>query len=288
MARYQVILSYDGTLYRGFQRLKAEESGKDRSIQGTVEAALRTLGWQGKTILAAGRTDAGVHAKGQVISFDLDWRHSEEALRNAMNARLPENIAAEDVRETQDDFHPRSAAKARWYSYRLFCHEVRQPLDERFAWRVWPPINGARVSEGASHLIGRHDFRLFGSSPRPSGSTIRTVYQSEWRQSQGLWIYDIVANAFLLHMVRRIVKALVEIGQGLKEPVSIRDYLDRGEFIKGSKERLDGNGDEIISNGGMNMIGLAPPHGLHLFKVFYLPFGENDHGGSKIELSKTI
>ncbi len=275
MARYQVILSYDGTQYRGFQRLKAEERGSERSVQGTVETALRTLAWRGRTLLAAGRTDAGVHAQGQVIAFDLEWRHSEKELRNALNARLPGDISAEEVRVTQDDFHPRYGAKARWYTYRLFEGEVRRPIDERFAWRIWPPITGAWAGEAASYLTGRHDFQGFGSSPRAGGSTIRTVYQSEWRQSQGFWVYDIVANSFLLHMVRRVVKLLVTIGQGWKSPQSVLDYLQGDRIDENALEGGEGmNGGKQVG-GGVHMMGLAPPHGLHLLKVFYIPFEES-------------
>jgi tRNA pseudouridine38-40 synthase len=282
MARYQVKLSYDGTLYRGFQRLRAQESNTNRSIQGTVEAALRSLNWQGRAIMAAGRTDAGVHAQGQVIAFDLEWRHSVKDLRNALNARLPEDIAADEVHETQDDFHPRYAAKARWYSYRLFCDEVRHPLDERFAWRVWPPITAARMIEAAGYLAGRHDFAAFGASPRAGGSTVRMVYQSEWREWQGFWVYDIVANSYLLHMVRRIVKLLVEIGQGLKSPKSVLEYLDGGKPIHSQGEQISmGNSAEDSERGIQPMIGLAPPHGLHLFKVFYIPFGKNYEVGDR-------
>src|SRR5512139_427161 len=103
MARYQVILAYDGTEFFGFQR---QASGpKERTVQAVVEAALRQLGWQGKTILASGRTDTGVHALGQVIAFDLEWAHSTEALRSAINAHLPADVAVQTVAPAADDFH---------------------------------------------------------------------------------------------------------------------------------------------------------------------------------------
>src|SRR3989337_127644 len=112
MVRYKVILAYDGTDFQGFQR-----QAKARTVQSVVEAALRSFGWQGKAILASGRTDTGVHASGQVIAFDLDWAHAPEALRSAINAHLPEDVAVQTVTQAADDFHPRYAAQARRYRF---------------------------------------------------------------------------------------------------------------------------------------------------------------------------
>ena len=117
MGRYQVILAYDGTDFNGFQR---QASNKIRTVQGTVEAALRRIGWQGKSVLAAGRTDTGVHAFGQVITFDHEWKHSSEDLLAAINANLPQDVAARAVELAKPDFHPRFDAVARCYYYRGF------------------------------------------------------------------------------------------------------------------------------------------------------------------------
>jgi tRNA pseudouridine38-40 synthase len=131
MARYQVILAYDGTLFLGFQR-----QSRTRTVQGVVEAALGALGWTGRTIYSAGRTDTGVHAAGQVIAFDLEWKHSTLDLRQALNANLPEDVAAREVREVPPDFHPRYGALSRRYQYRILCSDVRDPLRERYVWRA--------------------------------------------------------------------------------------------------------------------------------------------------------
>ncbi len=129
MARYQVILAYDGADFFGFQR-QADGCGQ-RTVQGVVEQALRRIGWQGRAILFAGRTDVGVHASGQVIAFDLDWLHSTDALLAALNANLPADVAAQAAQLAADDFHPRYDARARCYRYRLFCQPRRDPLRER-------------------------------------------------------------------------------------------------------------------------------------------------------------
>ena len=135
MARYQVILAYDGTFFKGYQR-----QAQARTVQAVVETALRQLGWRGRTVLSAGRTDTGVHASGQVIAFDLEWAHPAEELLRALNANLPEDVAAREIHEADLEFHPRYWAVSRRYRYRLFCQETRDPLRERYAWRVWPPV----------------------------------------------------------------------------------------------------------------------------------------------------
>ena len=112
--RYKVILAYDGTHFFGFQR-----QGADRTVQLEVEAALRQLGWQGRAITSSGRTDSGVHATGQVIAFDLDWRHGTESLLRALNAKLPDDVAVQAVEVAPADFHPRFDATSRCYRYQV-------------------------------------------------------------------------------------------------------------------------------------------------------------------------
>ena len=247
MARYQIILAYDGTDFSGIQR---QASGKkDRTIQGTVEVALRQLGWQGRTILLAGRTDAGVHASGQVVAFDLDWQHSEAALQAALNANLPPDIAVQAARPAAADFHPRYAALARRYRYQIFCQPSRNPLRERYAWRVWPPAAYDRMQEAAAFLVGTHDFAAFGTPPRAGGVTIRQVFQAGWTLQQDALTFEISANAFLYHMVRRVVGYQVKIGQGEAAPRAVLDCLEHGS-------------SSLVKP-------LAPPHGLTLVEVLY-------------------
>jgi tRNA pseudouridine38-40 synthase len=244
MAHYKVILAYDGTDFQGFQR---QVNG--RTVQASVEAALRSIGWQDSTILGAGRTDTGVHASGQVVSFKFEWHHSPEELQDALNANLPDDIAAQSVELISSTFHPRFSAFARRYRYRLFCDNVRQPLRERFAWRVWPEVSIDLLHETASYLIGRHDFSAFGSAPQPGGSTIREVYSSSWQVVNQDLVFEITGNAFLYHMVRRLVSFQVEVGQGNQNPNEIKSYL------KGEQREL--------------VQGLAPAQGLFLSEVVY-------------------
>lgn len=252
MARYQAILAYDGTAYAGFQRQSGQGSG---TVQAVVEAALRQIGWQGKTLLGAGRTDSGVHASGQVIAFDLEWNHSPESLRAALNANLPPDVAVKSARATRPDFHPRFDALARRYRYSLFCRDGRDPLRERYSWRVWPEAALERMIAPAELLLGEHDFAAFGAPPRPESSTVRTVFQAEWRAGPHPHEleFEICANAFLYHMVRRVVYLLVAIGQGRAEGEVVRQAL-AAPADPGAATPLQG---------------LAPPQGLFLAEVLY-------------------
>ncbi|RMF44184.1 MAG: tRNA pseudouridine(38-40) synthase TruA [Anaerolineae bacterium] len=220
MARYQVTLAYDGTRFFGFQR-----QPKLRTVQGVVEAALQRLGWQGKSLLAAGRTDTGVHASGQVIAFDLEWQHGVQALQNALNATLPADVSALQVQTAADSFHPRYDARSRTYHYHLVCLPVRHPLKERFAWRVWPAPALEPLQRAGEFLLGEHDFAAFGRAPVAGGSTIRRIFRAEWQPTPDGLTFILQGNAFLYRMVRRIVALLVPIGQGNLPPDVVREKL---------------------------------------------------------------
>lgn len=250
MVRYQVILAYDGTDFRGFQRQAgAANFAEARTVQNVMEAALRKLGWQGEALLAAGRTDTGVHASGQVVAFDLNWQHSPGDLLRALNANLPGDLAVRKVVAVREDFHPRYEALARRYQYRLFCDEIRDPLRERYAWRVWPAIAFDRLNQASRAIPGTHDFATFGAPPKPGGNTIRTVLEAGWRVEGTDVVFEITGNAFLYHMVRRLVSLQVEIGQGRLHPVEVNRCLE--------------------SRNPAMVKGLATPQGLTLIEVIY-------------------
>jgi tRNA pseudouridine38-40 synthase len=252
MAPYKVILAYDGTEFHGFQR-----QGRGRTVQSCVEDALKSIGWQNSTISAAGRTDTGVHATGQVISFDFEWKHSPEALQEAINANLPQDIAVQSVEEIDSDFHPRYSATARSYRYHIFCDRVRQPLRERYAWRVWPSVRFDLLRQAASNFIGTYDFVAFGAPHQTGGSTIRQIYASQWKIDGSDLVYEVVGNAFLYHMVRKLVSLQVAISQGKRKLEEIKGLLE------GEQKKL--------------VQGLAPAPGLVLNEVLYHPMmdGEN-------------
>lgn len=249
MARYQVILAYDGTRFTGSQR-----QATSRTVQRELEKALRKLGWSGSSALLAGRTDTGVHAAGQVAAFDLDWGHAESDLIRALNANLPPDMAARDVRLAPPEFHPRFDATSRCYRYRLFCQPVRDPLREKFAWRVWPQVDGGKLMEAASFFVGQHEFAAYGTPPRAGSSTVRTVMNASWQAKDDEWHFEVQANAFLYRMVRRLVFVQVAVGQGKVSVEAVARSL-AGQADGAERSELPA--------------GLAPAHGLTLVEVTY-------------------
>jgi len=253
MARYQLTLAYDGTNFFGSQR----QTNK-RTVQGELEKALWKLGWTGRSVIMSGRTDTGVHATGQVVSFDLRWSHSDEELVNALNAALPADMAVQRARMVHDKFHPRFDAISRRYCYRLFCRSVRHPVRERFHWRVWPQIDGEALAKNAQLFLGTHDFAAFGSPTTPGGSTLRTVMKAEWTpagEARDAWHFEVQADAFLYRMVRRLVFVQVAVSQGKVSAESVARSLARPALAASGTEKIPA--------------GLAPAHGLTLVEVTY-------------------
>lgn len=222
METYKSIIAYDGTDFFGFQRQKPGL----RTVQAEIEVALRNLGWAGNSLKAAGRTDAGVHARGQVISFDLRWEHDVGQLTKALNAHLPPEISVVHSEATESDFHPRFSALRRRYRYTILSAPVRDPLRERYAWRIWPAPNAAAMNEAAQALLGEHDFAAFGRAPIPGGHTIRHVYEAQWYADGDENIFTIEADAFLYRMVRRITALLIEVGVRREEVGLVVELLN--------------------------------------------------------------
>ena len=208
METYKSIIAYDGTEFKGFQR-QAEGL---RTVQAEIERGLRQIGWKEESIQAAGRTDAGVHAKGQVVSYAINWRSQTSDLTRALNANLPKDIAVRSTEVVESDFHPRFSARSRFYRYAIILEENRDPLRERYAWRVWPVPSFDVMTEIAGWIIGKQDFGAFGNAPIEGGHTIREVYRAEWMRVADETIFKIEANAFLYRMVRRLVAAMIDVG----------------------------------------------------------------------------
>ncbi|MBC7876457.1 MAG: tRNA pseudouridine(38-40) synthase TruA [Anaerolineales bacterium] len=244
MARYQVILAYDGTGFTGSQK-----QASSRTVQGELERALYNLGWSGKSVIMAGRTDTGVHATGQVAAFDFEWTHSADKLLRALNADLPSDLVISSLLPASADSHPRFDAVSRRYRYRLICKQIRDPLRDKFVWRVWPEMDADILKQNASIFLGTHDFAAIGSPTTPKGTTVRTVTKAEWKKMpDGEWQFEVQADAFLYRMVRRMVFVQVSVAQG-----------------KCSVEKVQ----HALSKQGKLLAGLAPAHGLTLVEVQY-------------------
>lgn len=217
--RVKAVVAYDGTGYGGFQRQKNAPS-----IQEELERALEKLTGIPCRILAAGRTDAGVHAEGQVIAFDTEWRHTLTDLHRGINALLPHQIAVVRLGAVEPTFHPRYDALRRWYRYTIYCGPVRNPLVARFSLHIARTLNVEAMRVAASMLIGQQDFAAFGS-PAVGENTVRETYCAMWTE-QDAWLYfDIEANAFLYRMVRMIVGTLLRVGKGILLPDEFGDIL---------------------------------------------------------------
>lgn len=244
MALYKSILEYDGSVFFGMQRQRDV-----RTVQGDVETALAEIGWHGKSISFAGRTDTGVHAVGQVISFSLDWNHSPKDLQKALNSYLPNDAAVNMIELAPEEFHPRFSAKSRMYEYSIFCAKNRSVFQEKYAWRVWPELDIAKMNEATNILLGEHDFAAFGSPPKKGNSTVRKINSAVWKHQNGNYHFNVSANAFLYRMVRRIVFLLIEVGQNRQTIADVEN------FINHPQKRM--------------VPGLAPSNGLSLIAVEY-------------------
>lgn len=209
MTRYRARVEYDGTDFLGFQR---QRTGT-RTVQGELEQVLSQLARQPVMVTGAGRTDTGVHALGQVISFTIEWRHGEDALQRALNANLPRDIAVRSLEETADSFHPRYDALRRSYLYKVYNMQVRSPIYRGWSWYIARQLDMAEMNRAANCLIGRKDFATFGLPPQGE-STVREVYEARWRKEAPFLVFHIEANAFLYRMVRSLVGSLVAVGSG--------------------------------------------------------------------------
>jgi tRNA pseudouridine38-40 synthase len=215
--RYRAQVEYDGTDFAGFQ----VNPGK-RTVQGVLEDALQRLGdGVARRVDGAGRTDAGVHAAGQVIAFTYGGRLSAVELEAALAAILPRDLAVRDLRVVPDAFNPRYAARYREYRYTVWNGPL-SPLRERFAFGVRDPLDTAAMARAGSVFIGRHDFRAFGAADR---STVRTVTAVRVRRSGRYVTIDVRAESFLRGQVRRMVGLLLEVGLGKATTEGIRTAL---------------------------------------------------------------
>lgn len=263
MELYKSIIAYDGTEFKGFQR---QRQGV-RTVQAVLEQALRGIGWSGKTLKASGRTDAGVHASGQVIAFRLEWNHATARLTSALNDRLPPDVAVRTTERAPEGFDPRFSARSRSYRYRLLFDRAPDPLRERFAWRIWPALDLELMQRGAELMRGKRDFGALGRAPIPGGHTIRNLMRVEWQSAPPELSLLLEADAFLHRMVRRIVALLLQVGRGRLELGRLESMLADPETPIGGK--------------------LAPPRGLLLEAVSYVDEGVRSEASAEELLSQS-
>ncbi|HSN93146.1 MAG TPA: tRNA pseudouridine(38-40) synthase TruA [Anaeromyxobacteraceae bacterium] len=246
----KLVLAYDGTRYVGWQ---VQPNGP--SVQAAVEKALSALHGSPRRATAAGRTDAGVHASGQVVTFPEERPLPLRAYVQGMNAILPEDVAVREAALAPDGFDARRSARGKRYRYRIENGPTRDPLSRRFSWQVFRPLDLAAVREAAAPLVGRHDFAAFQASDCESHHAVREVRRLEVEGAPGGRIDLVVeATAFVKHMVRNFVGTLVEVGLGRREAGSIPELLACRDRTRAGPT--------------------APAQGLCLEAVFYEPGGD--------------
>jgi tRNA pseudouridine38-40 synthase len=240
----KLTLAYDGTRFVGWQR-----QAEGDSIQGVLEEALARFEGRPVTVHGAGRTDAGVHARGQVASVQLTCGHDVATLTRALNAQLPEDLRVRSIEEAPADFHARFSARSRTYRYQIRSGGVASPFDRAFVWHLPERLDVDAMRQAARSLVGRHDFAAFQSIGSQVPDSIRTVSASDFQSDDDLLTYEVTADGFLRHMVRAVVGTLVEIGRGWRAPENIAALLANG----------------VRAEAGAT----APPHGLFLVRVDY-------------------
>jgi tRNA pseudouridine38-40 synthase len=248
MGVFKLTLAYDGTEFVGWQR-----QANGRSVQALLEEALSHIEGAPVTVIGAGRTDAGVHALGQVASVSLKNGLAALVLRRALNATLPPDVRVVAVEPVSPDFNARFAAQTKTYRYRIVCAEFISPFDRRFAWHLPGSLDVAEMERAAARLEGRHDFAAFQSAGSDVTTTERTVLSSQLTlvktaETDEIF-YDVTGDGFLRHMVRAVVGTLVEVGSG---------RLKAGDLT------------EILASRDRHRAGpTAPAHGLFLVAVSY-------------------
>jgi tRNA pseudouridine38-40 synthase len=244
MRTLKLVLEYDGFDYCGWQVQAAAPT-----LQGVTEAALEKILGERVRIHGAGRTDAKVHALGQVASFRCPSNIPAIALQRALNSLLPPDVAVHEVQEASADFHARFSALGKMYVYRILNRPIRAPMRLRYVWQIPQTLDLPAMVLAALCLQGTHDFKSFQATGSGVKTTERTLRELTVARAGDEIVISCTANGFLRHMVRNIVGTLVEVGRGVRSPADVKRILD------GRDRRLAG--------------AMAPPQGLCLARVLY-------------------
>ena len=244
MRNLKITLAYDGTRLVGWQR-----QAEGDSVQSLLEDALARFEGAPVTVHGAGRTDAGVHALGQVASVQVTCGHDLVTLTRALNGQLPADVRVLAIDEASADFHARFSARAKTYRYQIRHGTIADPFERAFVWHIPERLDVQAMRAAVHVLVGTHDFAAFRSTGSGTHDTVRTITRSELDDAAGRLTYEVAGNGFLRHMVRAIVGTLVEVGQGFRAADTMSSLL------QGAARRDAGP--------------TAPPQGLFLVRVDY-------------------
>lgn len=245
MTNFRLLIEYDGTDLHGWQIQKEQ-----RTVQGDIQNALEIMTGRKLVVNGSGRTDAGVHALGQVANFHCETRLTPAAFQSGLNGLLKDDIVIRECAVADDDFHARYDASAKTYRYHILNRTVPSAVGRRFHWSIQKPLDLERMRAAASLLVGEHDFKAFEGSGSPRSTTVRTVSRAEWRAGpDGALTFEIRADGFLRYMVRNIVGTLVAVGSGKMTSSEVAAVLRSRD-----RERAGAT---------------APPQGLFLVNVEY-------------------
>lgn len=241
--RVAFIVEYDGTDYAGWQIQK-----NDITVQQKIEEALLTLNKGHITVIGAGRTDSGVHAKGQCGHFDIDSDIPAEKFTFILNTRLPKDIRIKKTWEVSDDFHSRFSAKGKRYIYRIFNAPYSSALMGRFTMHVPESLDIVKMQQAAQYIVGTHDFKAFCAQGSSVKTTVRTVSKVEVKKENELIEITVEGTGFLYNMVRIIAGTLIEVGKNKKTPLQVKEIIE-GKIRKEAGMTADAQGltmDEVF------------------------------------------
>ncbi|MGX4600382.1 tRNA pseudouridine(38-40) synthase TruA [Faecalimicrobium sp. JNUCC 81] len=245
MKNIKMTIKYDGSRYKGFQRLQ----DNDMTIQGKIESVLSKMTDENIEIIGSGRTDMGVHAYGQVANFKTNSDMSIKKMEAYLYEYLPEDIVVTQLEEVEERFHSRYNAKSKVYLYKIYNNKVHDPFLRKYTTHISKRLDLDLMKEASQFLIGEHDFTSFASSKSKKKSNIRTIESISIQENNNVIEIYVEGDGFLYNMVRIIAGALLEVGLRKKSPQDIKDMLDAKDRTKASDT--------------------APAKGLYLYKVKY-------------------
>ena len=235
MRNIKCIVTYEGTRYQGWQR----QESSDNTIQGKLEQLISRMCAEKIEIQGSGRTDAGVHALGQVINFHTHSEMKVQEMLTYMNQFLPEDIAVVEIEEVSERFHSRLNAKGKQYSYRVWNSSVPNVFWRRFAHTVEQPLDVEAMKKAAGYLLGEHDFKSFTSTKKGKKSTVRNIKSIDIVQDGNMLTFTFKGNGFLYHMIRILVGTLIEVGLGdrsaesIPQTIAAKDREQAGALVPG-------------------------------------------------------